>query len=40
EKEMAFRISKSKEYGVPIVNYGIAIAYMSGILERSVALLK
>lgn len=40
EKEMAFRISKSKEYGVPIVNYGIAIAYMSGILERSVVLLK
>lgn len=35
EKEMQHRIAKAKEAGVPIVNYGIAIAEMHGILERS-----
>ena len=38
EKEMQSRISKAKAAGVPIVNYGIAIAHMNGILKRSVAL--
>jgi len=36
EKEMKSRIAKAKEQGVPMVNYGILIAYMNGILERSV----
>lgn len=35
EKEMKHRIAKAAEAGVPIVNYGIAIAQMHGILERS-----
>ncbi len=36
EKEMKSRIAKAKEQGVPMVNYGILIAYMNGILERSI----
>jgi len=35
ETEMNHRIAMAKEAGVPIVNYGIAIAGMQGILERS-----
>ena len=35
EKEMKLRIRRSAEEGVPIVNYGIAIARIHGILERS-----
>jgi len=35
EKEMQHRITKCKESNVPIVNYGIAIAHMHGILKRS-----
>lgn len=35
EKEMKSRIETAKKAGVPIVNYGIAIAHMHGILERS-----
>lgn len=36
EKEMKHRISSAAEQGVPIVNYGIFIAYVNGILPRSV----
>ena len=35
EKEMKHRLSVSKEQGVPVVNYGVAIAQMHGILKRS-----
>ncbi len=35
DKEMASRIEKCKNAGVPMVNYGVAIAMMHGILERS-----
>ncbi len=35
EKEMQSRIDRAKEAGVPMVNYGIAIAHMHGILKRS-----
>ncbi|MDE6851375.1 MAG: [FeFe] hydrogenase H-cluster maturation GTPase HydF [Lachnospiraceae bacterium] len=38
EKEMKHRIYRAEEQGVPIVNYGIFIAYVSGILKRSVEL--
>ena len=34
-REMGYRLDKARAYGVPIVNYGIAIAHMNGILERS-----
>lgn len=36
DKEMASRIDKCKNADVPMVNYGVAIAMMHGILERSV----
>lgn len=32
---MDYRISTAKELGVPIVNYGVLIAYVQGILERA-----
>ena len=37
EREMKYRYLCAAEQGVPITNYGTAIAYMNGILERSVA---
>ena len=33
-REMRYRIHQAKAAGVPIVNYGVLIAYMQGILER------
>ncbi len=38
EKEMKHRLSVAAEQGVPIVNYGVAIAQMHGILKRSLEL--
>ena len=35
EKEMRHRISQAEAAGVPIVNYGVAIAQIHGILRRS-----
>ncbi len=35
EKEMNFRMEKARKCGIPMVNYGIAIAQMNGILARS-----
>lgn len=35
EREMKYRLKCAKDAGVPITNYGIAIAYMKGILKRS-----
>ncbi len=35
EAEMKHRVSLSAAAGVPIVNYGVAIAHMNGILKRS-----
>ncbi len=34
-REMRYRIACAKDAGIPIVNYGILIAYMNGILEKS-----
>lgn len=36
EREMKYRQRCAKDQNVPITNYGIAIAYMQGILRRSV----
>lgn len=36
ENEIRYRTNKGKEQKVPVTNYGIALAYMNGILERSV----
>ncbi len=38
EKEMAFRKQSAAESGVPMTNYGMAIAHMNGILKRSLRL--
>lgn len=35
EKEMKHRLETASQQGVPVVNYGIAIAQMNGILQRS-----
>ena len=37
EKEMQSRLSRAAAQGVPVVNYGLAIAHMHGLLERAVA---
>ncbi len=34
-REMAYRVQTARESGVPITNYGIAIAQMNGILRRA-----
>lgn len=34
-REMMYRLSQVREKGVPIVNYGLLIAYVHGILERA-----
>lgn len=36
EKEMKHRVAVCKEQNVPITNYGIFIAYINGILKRSI----
>ncbi len=40
ETEMKSRIKKAKEQSVPVVNYGMAIAYMNGILDRASDIFK
>ena len=37
EREMQTRMKRAVEQNVPFTNYGIAIAYMNGILKRSLA---
>ena len=36
EREMKYRIKCAEDADIPITNYGIAIAYMNGILQRSI----
>lgn len=36
EREMKYRIHYAVDHKLPITNYGIAIAYMQGILKRSI----
>ena len=38
QREMKYRLSCAADQGVPMTNYGILIAYVKGILERSVEL--
>ncbi|MGN0396052.1 MAG: [FeFe] hydrogenase H-cluster maturation GTPase HydF [Coprococcus sp.] len=40
EREMLYRQHLAKEQGVPMTNYGIAIAHMNGILNRSIEVFK
>ncbi len=37
EREMKYRLKCAKDAGVPMTNYGTAIAYMKGILKRSIS---
>jgi len=39
-KTMLYRIDRSETDLVPITNYGLTLAYFSGILERSIEILK
>ena len=39
EREVRFRMKCAQDQGVPITNYGIAIAHMRGILKRSTQML-
>ena len=36
EREVRYRMKCAQDQGVPFTNYGIAIAYMQGILKRCV----
>ena len=36
EREMQYRLKCAQDAGIPMTNYGIAIAHMTGILKRSV----
>ena len=38
EREVRYRMKCAVDQDVPITNYGIAIAYMQGILKRSVSM--
>jgi len=37
EREMKYRLKCSVDQNIPMTNYGTAIAYMNGILKRSLA---
>lgn len=38
-REMQYRMKCAQDSGIPMTNYGTAIAYMQGILKRSIAML-
>ena len=38
EREMKYRLKCAKDAAIPMTNYGTAIAYMNGILNRSIAI--
>lgn len=38
EREMKYRIARAQDDGIPMTNYGILIAQMKGILQRSIQL--
>lgn len=40
EREVVHRMQEAVKQGVPITNYGMAIAYMNGILDRSIQIIK
>lgn len=40
EREMIYRMKCAEDAGIPMTNYGTAIAYMNGILERSLEIFK
>ncbi|MBQ3615289.1 MAG: [Anaerotignum sp.] len=36
EREMKYRLKCAEDQNIPMTNYGICIAYLNGILERSI----
>lgn len=40
EREVAYRQKCAADAGIPFTNYGIAIAYMTGILKRSIEIFR
>ena len=40
QREMETRAAKAAAQGIPYTNYGVLIAYLNGILERSLTFLK
>lgn len=40
EREMKYRLKCAEDEGIPITNYGTAIAHMNGILSRSLQILE
>ena len=40
EAEMTTRQKRAAAHGIPIVNYGMAIAYMNGILDRALGIFE
>lgn len=40
DREMKYRLQCAQDQNVPITNYGMCIAYVNGILERSLQILK
>lgn len=40
EREMKYRLSCANDAGIPITNYGTAIAHMKGILKRSTEIFR
>jgi len=39
-KSMIYRIDQAETQEVPMTNYGLTLAYFSGILDRSIEILK
>jgi [FeFe] hydrogenase H-cluster maturation GTPase HydF len=39
DRETQYRQRRAEDQGIPFTNYGIAIAYINGILDRSIAIL-
>ncbi|MDE6635037.1 MAG: [FeFe] hydrogenase H-cluster maturation GTPase HydF, partial [Lachnospiraceae bacterium] len=39
EREMRYRMKCAKDQGVAVTNYGLIIAYMKGIMERSIQII-
>ena len=38
-REMVYRMNSAEDAGVPFTNYGVALAYMQGILKRTIEML-
>ncbi len=40
QREMESRAARAAKQGVPYTNYGVLIAYLNGILARSLSILE